>query len=119
MNAIASFRLCTLTDKELIQAIDKHVDSMYQRGGEIPRRHIPARPNEDFDLLIGELLYRFSEVSDVHFTAKKFDFPDYDTEQMRPANKLPDCPSCGNDELYMPNADTLKCYACNYERERV
>ena len=61
MNTIATFRLCELTDKELSEKIDKHVDDMY-KNREIPARHIPARPNDDFDLLVGELLLRFKKL---------------------------------------------------------
>lgn len=58
MNAIASFRKCTLSDTQLIEKIDKAVDKMYT-DGKIPNRNIPARPDEDLDLLIGELLLRY------------------------------------------------------------
>jgi len=66
MNAIVNFRLCTLTDQELIQKVDKLTDSMYNRDNltrndGVPMRHIPARSDEDYDLLIGELLVRFNE----------------------------------------------------------
>lgn len=61
MNAITKFRLCTLTDDELLGAVDAATDQMYQTG-RIPDRHIPARPDADFDLLIGELICRFIEV---------------------------------------------------------
>lgn len=57
MNAIVSFRKCTLSDAELIEKIDKLTDKMYQNG-KIPDRQIPARPDEDYDLLVGELIYR-------------------------------------------------------------
>lgn len=60
MNAISSFRLCTLSDKELLKKIDELTDKMFT-DGKIPTRHIPAEPNNDYDLLIGELLIRFSE----------------------------------------------------------
>jgi len=60
MNSIASFRLCTLTDKELLKKVDCLCDEMYTTG-KIPSRHIPARPDEDFDLLLGELLVRYNE----------------------------------------------------------
>ncbi len=60
MNTIASFRECTLTDEELINLVDEMTDKMY-KNGKIPNRNIPARPNEDYDLLIGELLLRFKE----------------------------------------------------------
>jgi hypothetical protein len=60
MNAIATFRKCTLTDKELFEKVDKLTDQVYQNR-EIPARHIPARPNDDYDLLVGELLIRFHE----------------------------------------------------------
>lgn len=59
MNAIVSFGLCTLTDEELLQKVDSLTDKMY-RTGRIPDRQIPARPNEDYDLLVGELVKRYS-----------------------------------------------------------
>ena len=61
MNSIVSFRKCTLNNKELIDRVDEAVDSIYQTG-KIPSRNVPARPNEDFDLLVGELLVRFKEL---------------------------------------------------------
>jgi hypothetical protein len=60
MNAVASFRLCKLSDKELLEKVDKQTDEMYNTQI-IPLRHIPARPDSDYDLLIGELLLRFLE----------------------------------------------------------
>lgn len=43
--------------------VDFMVDSMYEgpNAGKVPDRHIPARPNDDFDLLVGELIMRFQE----------------------------------------------------------
>lgn len=61
MNAICSFRKCTLSDDELIKKVDEATDSIYKHG-KIPTRHIPAQPNSDFDLLIGELLLRFNDL---------------------------------------------------------
>lgn len=66
MNAIVSFRKCTLSDIELIEKVDSMTDAMYNRNNltrndGVPLRHIPARPNEDYDLLVGELLVRFNE----------------------------------------------------------
>jgi hypothetical protein len=60
MNAIASFRQCTLSDEELIQKLDELTDKMFQEQ-KVPTRHIPARPNSDYDLLVGELLLRLKE----------------------------------------------------------
>lgn len=64
MNGIVSFRLCTLTDKELVEAVDKATDEMYKTL-DVPARHIPARPNRDYDLLIGELVQRFIEAKGI------------------------------------------------------
>ncbi len=58
MNSVCSFRLCTLSDEDLINKIDETTDRLFDQQ-KIPCRHIPARPNEDYDLLIGELLIRF------------------------------------------------------------
>jgi hypothetical protein len=58
MNSIVNFRLCTLSDEELLEKVDELTDEMYNKGIIHPR-HIPARPNEDYDLLVGELVKRF------------------------------------------------------------
>lgn len=58
MNALVDFRLCTLSDEELLRKVDQLTDLMY-RNNQIHPCHIPARPNEDYDLLVGELVKRF------------------------------------------------------------
>jgi len=63
MNGIVQFRLCKLTDKELVEKADKMTDGLYE-DGKIPSRHIPARPDHDYDLIIGELLVRFKELTE-------------------------------------------------------
>lgn len=60
MNAIAGFRLTTLSDEELMDKVDKLNDEMY-KSQKVHPRHVPARPNDDYDILIGELLLRFKE----------------------------------------------------------
>ncbi|NDV93471.1 hypothetical protein D0T84_00875 [Dysgonomonas sp. 521] len=60
MNSIVSFRLCKLSDEELLEKVDKMTDEMFQKR-EIPTRHIPAKPDSDYDLLVGELVMRFNE----------------------------------------------------------
>lgn len=61
MNSIGSFRLCSLSDKELLNRVDKMTDEMY-RSGKIPPRHIPAQPNNDYDLLVAELIIRYNNL---------------------------------------------------------
>jgi hypothetical protein len=61
MNAITSFRLCKLSSHELIEKLDKQTDEMFQTQ-QVPTRHIPARPDADYDLLVGELILRFGEL---------------------------------------------------------
>lgn len=60
MNSIVSFRKCTLSNEELIKKADTLCDQIYKEG-KIPTRHIPTRPNSDFDLIIRECLVRFKE----------------------------------------------------------
>ena len=60
MNAIVNFRLCTLSDAELLEKVDRLTDEMYENQ-KVPTRHIPARPDQDYDLLVGELIKRFYE----------------------------------------------------------
>jgi hypothetical protein len=55
---LIQFRLCTLTNRELAEAVAEGLERMYDKG-EVPTRHIPARPDADFDLLVGELVVRF------------------------------------------------------------
>ena len=71
MNGLVSFGLCTLTDEELIEKVDSLTDEMYKTG-QLHSRHIPARPNADYDLLVGELLMRFKNKSGIHFVVEKF-----------------------------------------------
>jgi len=61
MNQIVSFRLCKLSNSELLKKVDELTDKIYI-DGKIPSRHIPARPDADYDLLVGELLKRFQEL---------------------------------------------------------
>ena len=61
MNGIVKFSLCTLTNSELLQKVDEGTDRMYKTG-KIPDRNIPAQPDNDYDLLVGELVTRFAEV---------------------------------------------------------
>lgn len=70
MNGIVNFRLCTLTDQELVEAVDKATDEMYKTL-DVPTRHIPARPNSDFDLLVGELVQRFIEAKGIPISDTK------------------------------------------------
>lgn len=63
MNAITNFRKCTLTNEELMQMVDQQTDAIFTLG-KIPTRHIPARPNEDYDLIVGELILRFKELTE-------------------------------------------------------
>ena len=67
MNAIVSFRQCTLTNEELREKVDEMTDELFDykhksKRDRILTRHIPAQPNDDYDLLIGELLVRFLEM---------------------------------------------------------
>ena len=62
MNAIVSFRKCTLSNGELLKEVDSQTDKMYSEYGRIPDRQIPARPNKDYDMVVGELIMRFVEL---------------------------------------------------------
>lgn len=49
---------------ELLAKIDVYTDKMFQEQ-KVPTRHIPARPDDDFDLLIGELILRVQEMLEI------------------------------------------------------
>lgn len=57
---IIQFRKCTLTDEQLAVQVAEGLQKMYTPPVTVPTRNIPARPNEDFDLLVGELVFRFN-----------------------------------------------------------
>jgi hypothetical protein len=65
MNPIATFRKCTLSDDELLEKVDEQTDNIFITG-KIPTRHIPARPNDDYDLLVGELILRYSILKEAY-----------------------------------------------------
>ena len=62
-----SFNLCMLSDSELIEKVDKLTDEMFTTQ-KVPARHIPARPNDDYDLLVKELIRRFHNMTKKHKT---------------------------------------------------
>ena len=62
---LIQFRKCTLTDKDLAEAVAAALCKMYEQPVSVPTRHIPARPDEDFDLLVGEILVRFLEKTEL------------------------------------------------------
>lgn len=64
MNAIVKFRLCSLSDRELVEKVDAMTDEMYENNKVHPR-NIPARPDQDYDLLVGELCVRFMEAEKI------------------------------------------------------
>jgi len=63
MNALCSFRLCKLSNEDLLKKVDELTDNMFKTG-RFPDTQIPARPNQDYDLLIGELLIRFKTLTE-------------------------------------------------------
>lgn len=96
MNSLCAFRLCDLSDTDLIKAVDKATDNMHQTG-KIPNRFVPARPNEDYDLLIGELLLRFDSLLKLKNSVD---------ESCTYNNGKNPCPGCSN------NDDTKHKYSC-------
>jgi hypothetical protein len=62
MNSLCQFRKCTLSDDELLKKADELTDNIFEMQ-KVPSQHIPARPNDDYDLLVGELILRFNELS--------------------------------------------------------
>jgi len=62
---LVQFRKCTLTDRDLAEAVAKGMNEMYTDPISVPTRQIPARPNEDFDLITGELIVRYLEKTEL------------------------------------------------------
>jgi len=67
---LVQFRKCTLTDQELAEKVAEGLAKMYTPPVSVPDRPIPADPNEDFDLLVGELVYRFSKRVPISYLIK-------------------------------------------------
>jgi len=61
MRVTVQFRKCTLKDQELIEKIDGMTDQIFIKK-EVPLRYFPGKPNEDYDLLVGELIMRFIDL---------------------------------------------------------
>lgn len=71
---ICNFRLCTLSDKDLAEKVASGLNRMYESPFKVPSRSIPARPNADFDLLVGELIVRNQEKDALLTTIREFNF---------------------------------------------
>jgi hypothetical protein len=57
---------CTLTDHELAAKADQWIDELIASGGKSWRMCVPARPNEDSDLIFAELNNRFKGLLKAH-----------------------------------------------------
>ena len=62
---LVQFRKCTIADRDLAEAVVKGMNEMYTDPVSVPTRQIPARPNEDFDLITGELIVRYLEKTEL------------------------------------------------------
>jgi hypothetical protein len=62
---LVQFRKCSLTDKELAEKVAEGLNKMYTEPVSVPSRHIPAQPNNDFDLIVAELIVRFLEAKNI------------------------------------------------------
>jgi len=49
-----------LSDESLLDKVDKATDKLFE-SQEVPTRHIPAKPDSDYDLLVGELILRHED----------------------------------------------------------
>lgn len=50
---------CTLSDIELIDKVNSEITKLCESGGKSFVMHVPARVNEDLDLLVAEMSKRF------------------------------------------------------------
>lgn len=62
MNDIVKFGLCSLSNHDLCKKVDELTDKMFTEQ-KVPTRNIPAEPDNDYDLLVGELVMRFSKMN--------------------------------------------------------
>lgn len=80
---------CTLNNIELIDRINSEITKLCNSGGKSFVMHVPARVNEDLDLLVAEMAKRFHnliekqekyqlDLADAQFTGFKAGFWDED-----------------------------------------
>jgi len=67
---LVQFRKCTLTDQELAEKVADGLAKMYTPPVRVPDRPVPADPDNDFDLFVGELVYRFSKRVPISYLIK-------------------------------------------------
>jgi len=115
MNTMVKFSVCTLSDEELVKKVDKLTDEMFQKQ-EVPTRNIPAEPNNDYDLLVGELLIRFSNLQAVVKVLKPT------CSNCKHLGKYTDCDICNNKDLRLWNLSNcdinIEEWGCTYFEER-
>lgn len=83
---------CTLSNDDLIDKIDNELQKMcFTR--RVPLMSIPAKPNEDFDLMIAELLVRYMAALETpkHETVEELQ---QEIERLKGENESLKC--CGN-----------------------
>jgi hypothetical protein len=62
---LVQFRKCSLTDKDLAEKVAEGLNKMYTDPVSVPSRHIPAQPDNDFDLIVAELIVRLLEAKNI------------------------------------------------------
>lgn len=108
MNGLVSFNLCTLTDNELVAKVDQMTDEMYQTS-RMPNRHIPAQPNEDYDLLVGELVKRFMQKLEIQSKDDNIDYANRAKESIK--ELICDCPEYAR-SMRMTKSEDTECTIC-------
>ena len=113
---------CNLSDSELIEKVNNEVSKMCKTGGKSFTMRIPAKVNEDTDLLISEMATRFKELS---VKVNRFDDlvrdvcewkPITDTE-WQPIGYTTDCTE--HDTIRKIGMDYKYCPYCGKKTKRV
>lgn len=86
---IVQFRKCTLNNQALAEKTANILNKMYS-DGKIPSRQIPAHPDDDFDLLVGEMAYRlfFLDLQTVRNTLLMCSLIDNSGQAIEQVNRL-------------------------------
>lgn len=54
---------CTLSNEELAEKVSKGISELCKTGGKSFTMHVPARLNEDLDLIVSEMVSRFRDLA--------------------------------------------------------
>ena len=99
---------CTLSNKELADKVSEGISELCKTGGKSFTMHVPARLNEDLDLIVSEMVSRFRVLA----LAKKTDASE-NTLPLQSASGLLPLTKEWIDKNNSNKTGLIKCRECN------